>query len=603
MSLEEEEEEVESLIEDFIYILQDSNDIGDYTEESNEELIDIIDDPLFDVDDNITIDGIEEPILFWVSNFLNVEIVKYILDKGVNINKIDYENDNVLLFLLNLYNNGFFYLIQTIDIPEGKTLINNFTMIFDMLLIYGADINYVNPITNNSVFKLINKIKPSKNTYVNDEMKILKDKILRLKPVRKDIIDEEELKENVSEETVRQIREVMRSPRLQDLSALSPRYNQKGYKLCWAFAFGRILFRFIFKAIAYGICKSNIQLGKQYLKTNAFTRYTNTIDTIRTFTRIFTEKEINYLFTYTSDYKRTFKKEEMFKDIRDEIIDNLREIGLDETTELETNPFFVRQLLILNFIIIFLIGIKSDFNTDKSMYNIGNVIKNQEELTLFIQKFMYFDFNTTYINEEIIAFFNDFGYSYNLVKYISKFLVNLKLQELNININFSLISKEKDIILAKHVFEEARKQGLYLLLSFSNINKLLYNENSISSSAHLMYAIPIDNKKFLLKNSWGDSDTDKIIYFEDLLEYESLIKIYSLLFDNIPKKIIKYTFSKKKRISLRDPISKNALLKKNSRIARSLSLTEKTKKKRHSSIQNPQKRTLRSSFKRNSYNQ
>ena len=206
---------------------------------------------------------------------------------------------------------------------------------------------------------------------------------------------------------------------------------------------------------------------------------------------------------------------------------------------------------------------------------------------------MYFDFNTIYINHEIIAFFNDFGYSYYLLKYISRFLINLKLQELNININFSLISKEKDIIIAKRIFEEARKQGLYLLLSFSNINKLLYNENSVSSNAHLMYAIPIDNKKFLLKNSWGDSDTDKIIYFEDLLDYDSLIKIYSLLFDHIPTKTLKYIFSKKKKISLRDTISREALLKENSRIARSLSLTEKTKKKRHSFTQ---QKSLRKSY-------
>jgi hypothetical protein len=69
-----------------------------------------------------------------------------------------------------------------------------------------------------------------------------------------------------------------------------------------------------------------------------------------------------------------------------------------------------------------------------------------------------------------------------------------------------------------------------------------------------MYAIPVDNEKFILKNSWNDKNTDKIIYFRDLLNYESTITIHYLYFNynNLEKKTRKIpSFQRKPRKTLR----------------------------------------------------
>jgi hypothetical protein len=195
-------------------------------------------------------------------------------------------------------------------------------------------------------------------------------------------------------------------------------------------------------------------------------------------------------------------------------------------------------------------------------------------------------------------FFELFGYSRNLVNYIFSFLFNLKINLKKINLNgtdansifkiprnidnrflFIFITLDIDISnieLLKSIFENARKQGLYLYLNIGNLEYIFPERRFLPDAVHGMYAIPVNDERFILKNSWDDIDTDIIIKFNDLLYQNCNISLIYFYFNN--NKLDKIPSSELKRIPIRNHIlrtNKRSSLRK----IKSLSLTKKNKSK------------------------
>jgi ankyrin repeat protein len=134
MSIEDE------FIENLIEVLMDD------TEENNNELIETINKPKFKVNKQIEYnDNNQFPLFICARYFVNNEILQTLLDKGANINAIDDDSNNIL---------G--YLITTMIEEEGDEA--EFIRTFEFLVDNGANIYYINSVTNSSVFELIEKL-------------------------------------------------------------------------------------------------------------------------------------------------------------------------------------------------------------------------------------------------------------------------------------------------------------------------------------------------------------------------------------------------------------------------------------------------------------
>jgi len=395
----------------------------------------------------------------------------------------------------------------------------------------------------------------------------------------KQLIHDIKTEENISQGNIDEINQIKVNEDTKDLTLLSPRYDQKDYNLCWAFSLGRVFFRYIYKAIQLGLCHSNINLGKNFLKKNNFSDFANNLDDIKLFINLFTDKELEYLFSGSStDYKKIFQKKLV-----------VQSGGID--INLNAPPTFIRQTLILNFIIVLLVGLRCNFNTNPNKYNVS--INRDRPIILFL------DFINDYIEitDDIYLFFNLFGYSHILVDYILNFLYNLNLKNSDTlkRFNYEYIDNVDNIDnnLIKSIFKRARKQGLYIYISLTTTREdvlpYIYNRG-----LHAMYAIPTE-EGIILKNSWGNNETDIFVEYDDLRKNYKDIILFSPYFNynNPTMKTIRIPrFQQKKRISLRNPnfeiIKPSELkekLKANRRTSltsiRSLNLTKKNKKSRN----------------------
>jgi len=118
-----------------------------------------------------------------------------------------------------------------------------------------------------NIFRKINtKTNPTKILIANPEKLQSEYRVILPHPTEIPVRNES-TEENISEGTLRQINEIVHpSEHGKDLRVLSPRYDQTRYKLCWAFALARVLFRYFFQAIKLGYCYSSINLGNHYFK-------------------------------------------------------------------------------------------------------------------------------------------------------------------------------------------------------------------------------------------------------------------------------------------------------------------------------------------------
>jgi len=500
------------------------------TDVSLEHFKSIIDNPNFDV--NAKIDG-KQPI-FWAAYESRLDVLDYLIEKGADINVLTSIKSNVLLYILN---NG------TEMLHDGSVeLANKFFRTANYLIDKGININYINPndhetaldiAIKHNLIDVINHLLEKNVEMTQKERK----KVNELLGIPNERTTEPSSEENVSEGDIRQIMELTtKTARDRDYNSLSPRYTQEQYRLCWAFSMGRVFFKYIFKGVQIGYLHSNINLGKHYYKKNNFSEYFSSISNIKKLNNTLTSTDIKYLFSGSStDTQKIFKKPT-----------RLTHINYD------AEPTFIRQSVILFYLIIFFSGTRCNFNTDRRIYDVseysGNFIKIINSFIKFI-----LDRKTDYTNairnigieERIYEFFIHFGYSKELVDYITIFFIKLGLKlfygrsllpdnkPTNLNKRFLFFFKENitNIDEIKLLFRDAKQQGLYLIMTFSNVRKLLEIPFAQTHITHAMYAIPVDNEKFILKNSWNDKNTDKIIYFRDLLNYESTINIHYLYFN------------------------------------------------------------------------
>jgi len=359
----------------------------------------------------------------------------------------------------------------------------------------------------------------------------------------------------------------------------SPNFDQKNYKICWAYANGRIIFRYIFRAIKLGYCNSIINIGKRYFYEDDFcNRIINqykesTIDNFYQFIeRNLTTEYLELLFdeTYTDNEIDIFLKDDIFS----------------------CSTFQLRQTVILIYIICFLVGLGCNFDTNFNNCDKGNNLKIIEIFFEYIREQRYYEEEN---NTKIITFMSQFGFTENVINTIFDFLSNLQIDiyytksenprekpedntikflyyaENNYN---TLVEKielgklfelangdtiDNDIYIIKNIFKEAKKAGVYVGINFEYTEDLISNISS-THACHSIYAIPIDNEKFMIKNSWGNEYTNIILRFEDLRNYHN-VHFYLFYFNYQNKKRKtrkKASFSKKYEISkiLSEKISK-----------------------------------------------
>ena len=117
----------------------------DDTEENNNKLIATIKNYKFNVNNPIRYNGKNQFPLFICAGFLlKNEILQTLLDKGANINAIDEDSNNIL---------G--YLITTIIEEDRDEDEDEIIMTFDFLMRKGANIYYINSVSDLSIFDLI----------------------------------------------------------------------------------------------------------------------------------------------------------------------------------------------------------------------------------------------------------------------------------------------------------------------------------------------------------------------------------------------------------------------------------------------------------------
>jgi len=513
------------LQDNFMGLLENGGDL--------EKLKRIIDNPEFDV--NGDIEGV--PVIFSVAYEARIDVLDYLIEKGADINILSSSKSNVLLYILN-------HGAEMLD--EGSLeLAGNKFRTANYLIDKGIDIDYIDPTNgntaldiaiNHNLIDILNHLL-KKNVEMTKKEKKRVNEILGIpnEPSELEPLSEE----NISEGDIRQITDITTNvERHRTPSLLSPRYNQEQNSLCWAFAIGRVMFKYIFKGIQIGFLHSNINLGKHYYKKNNFSEYFSSLSQLKTLNHRLTLTHIKYLFSGSiTDTTKIFN-----------IPSEFRHINYD------ADPTFIRQSIILFYLIIFFIGTRCDFSIDKRIYDDGEYSRNYIKLINSFIKFILdrkIDYNISInigIKQHIYDYFIHFGYSKELVDYITIFFIKLGLKPLyprsllpdnkptNINKRFLYFyhSYKKDKINVdeiKLIFRDAKQQGLYVLISFDNTIRLLDIAHTSIHGAHSMYAIPVDNEKFILKNSWNDRKTDKVVYFRDLISYDSAICIHYLYYN------------------------------------------------------------------------
>jgi len=408
--------------------------------------------------------------------------------------------------------------------------------------------------------------------------------------------------ENISEGTIREINEIINPSVPRNRRLYIPRFDQGETNLCLYFSAGIVIFRYIFNAIKLNYCHSIINLGETFVREKDYLRYSTNIYDIIECTHSFVKgNNLNLLFN--PSYSNS-------KLITIEIT--------DRDTTFKANPEEIRQIIILNFIILFLLGISYKFVIfDKAnIYNNVDLYKGIDSDD-FVNKiklfFMYNSFikqNNPLSKPQIYDFFQMLGYNKELVDLLYNFLIQLNLKELPFNsilpsyikdhvvkerflyyykiINFKFIKKPDVKLRAireiKMVFNHARKQGLYIMLSIDSYEKILDIPEGKGKS-HSVVAIPVNNKEFIIVNTWGDYKQNIRRRFSDLITMEVRLGIYYLYFNynNREKRTRKIpNFTKPLRKELNGPIEPFSLLRIKERItskkANSLHLT-KTKKK------------------------
>jgi hypothetical protein len=169
------------------------------------------------------------------------------------------------------------------------------------------------------------------------------------------------------------------------------------------------------------------------------------------------------------------------------------------------------------------------------------------------------------------SFMKHYGFTENIINKINDFLSNLQIDIHYINLenprekpediskkflaygdefsNYAyefhlkddIFNIDRDINIIKNIFKEAKKAGVYVGITFTNTTNIVSRFYGTVHICHAIYAIPIDSKKFLIRNSWGNTDTNIIVKFEDLINFNT-IRIYFLYFNyqNREKKTRKF---------------------------------------------------------------